>query len=118
MLKRMTIHAEIPGKAPIHSVKVYHDAVNMAYITGSFLMINDLKDDWTPVREEDVPAVNANLAKKFGDPKNERVYVRCEDIEEETIIRCAEAFCEHHWNGRALIAVARELGIDLEELKV
>ena len=110
----MTIHAEGPGKAPIHSVKVYNDAGHMAYMTGYILTVNDLKDNWVPVHEKDIPAVNAMLAEKYGDPRNERVYVRCEDIEEETIIRCAEAFCEHHWDGKALMKVAEELGINLE----
>lgn len=66
---------------------------------------------------EDLPAVNAMLAEKFDDPNNVKCYARIDDITEETIIKCSEAFCEHHWSCEALVGVADELGIDLYDIE-
>ena len=69
------------------------------------------------VSTEDLIAVNAALAEQYDDPANLNAYASIEDITEETIVKCSEAFCEHHWNHTALTAVADELGVDLYDIE-
>lgn len=66
---------------------------------------------------EDLPAVNAELAEKYDDPCNQEAYASIEDITEAVIVKCSEAFCEHHWSHKALMGVADELGIDLYDIE-
>ena len=61
---------------------------------------------------------NAALHRKYGEPsKDVSVYASIEDITEETIIKCSEAFCEHHWSHEALMNVVDELDIDLYDIE-
>ena len=84
--------------------------------------MNDYLDDvldngCTMTSTEDLIAVNAALAEKYDDPMNENAYAIIEDITEETVIKCSELFCEHHWSYEALRGVADELGIDLYDIE-
>lgn len=66
---------------------------------------------------EDLLSVNAALARQYNEPANLNAYASIEDITEEVIIKCSEAFCEHHWSHKALVGVADELGIDLYDIE-
>ena len=66
----------------------------------------------------DLKAANDALHRKYGEPSDDvSVYASVEDITEETITKCSELFCEHHWSHKALAAVAEELGIDLYDIE-
>ena len=66
---------------------------------------------------EDLISVNAALAEQYDSPANTEAYASIEDITEEVIVKCSEAFCEHHWSNKALTAVAEELGVDLYDIE-
>lgn len=66
----------------------------------------------------DLSAANAALHRKYGESSEEvSVYASIEDITEETIVKCSEVFCEHHWSHEALMKVADELSIDLYDVE-
>mgnify|MGYP006916062803 FL=1 len=66
---------------------------------------------------DDLLSVNAELARQYDEPVNLNAYASVEDITEEVIIRCSEAFCEHHWSHKVLVGVADELEIDLYDIE-
>jgi len=77
-----------------------------------------LDEKVTVTDAENLEDANAALHRKYGEPsKDVSVYASIEDITEETIIKCSEAFCEHHWSHEALMKVADELGIDLYDVE-
>ena len=76
-----------------------------------------LDDAAEMVSIEDLISVNAALTKQYDSPANTEAYASIEDITEEVIVKCAEAFCEHHWSHKALVDVADELGVDLYEIE-
>ena len=76
-----------------------------------------LDDCCTMASTEDLISVNAALAEQYDEPMNLNAYASIEDITEETIVKCSEAFCEHHWSHEALADVADELGIDLYDVE-
>ena len=69
------------------------------------------------VSAEDLISVNAALAEQYDTPTNTDAYASIEDITEEVIVKCSEAFCEHHWSHKALVDVADELGVDLYDIE-
>ena len=76
-----------------------------------------LDDGVEMVSTEDLISVNAALAEQYDTPTNTEAYASIEDITEEVIVKCSEAFCEHHWSHKALTAVADELGVDLYDIE-
>ena len=76
-----------------------------------------LDDCCTMMSSEDLVSVNAALAEQYDEPYNLNAYATWDDITGETIIKCAELFCEHHWSHKALCAVADEIGIDLYDIE-
>lgn len=71
----------------------------------------------TMASSEDLISVNAALAEQYDTPTNTEAYASIEDITEEVIVKCSEAFCEHHWSHKALVDVADELGVDLYDIE-
>ena len=69
------------------------------------------------VSADDLISVNAALAEQYDTPTNTEAYASIEDITEEVIVKCSEAFCEHHWSHKALVDVADELGVDLYDIE-
>lgn len=76
-----------------------------------------LDDAVEMVSIEDFISVNAALAEQYDSPANTEAYASIEDITEEVIVKCSEAFCEHHWSHKALVDVADELGVDLYDIE-
>lgn len=66
---------------------------------------------------DDVPSVNAMLAKYFDDPDNEQYSVSIEDITEEAVEACAEKFCEFSWPCSLLHVVAKHLAVELDKIQ-
>lgn len=67
---------------------------------------------------DNLESANAALQRKYGEPSDDvSVYASIDDITEEVIVKCSEAFCEHHWRHEALVSVADELGIDLYDIE-
>lgn len=66
---------------------------------------------------EDLPVVNAALARQYDEPYNLNAYASIEDITEEVVVKCSELFCEHHWSHKALCAIADDIGIDLYDIE-
>lgn len=76
-----------------------------------------LDDAATMTSVDDLLSVNAALARQHDEPANLNAYATIEDITEEVIVKCSEAFCEHHWSHKALVSVADELGVDLYDIE-
>lgn len=76
-----------------------------------------LDDAATMVSTKDLISVNAALAEQYDSPANTEAYAAMDDITEEVIVKCSEAFCEHHWSHTALTAMADELGVDMYDIE-
>jgi len=121
---RVTVHVDTTGRedVPSYEQKFYHDtqycANEQSALRSMDVMLYGVLDSGCTMRStEDLISVNAELAEKYDEPYNLNAYASIEDITEETIIKCREAFCEHHWSHDALVKVADELGVDLYEIE-
>lgn len=116
---RVIVHVDTLGREDIPSDRrtFYHQYVFCANEQSALrtmnMMLDDVLDDGATMRSnEDLVAVNAALAETYDEPCNLNAYASWEDLTEEVIVKCSEAFCEHHWSYDALMNVAEELGID------
>lgn len=112
---RVSVHVDVEGRF-YHETELCgseEDALRFMNVTLPLV----LDDGCTMASNEDLIAVNAALAERYDDPYNLDAYATWDDITEATIIKCSEAFCEHHWSHKALVDVADELGIDLYDLE-
>ena len=116
---RIIVHVDTMGRKdlPFYKRTFYHQHVFCEYEQCALLTMNILLGDVldsgkTMGSSEDLLAVNTELAEKYDEPYNLNAYASWEDITEELIVKCSEAFCEHHWSHDALMNVAEELGID------
>lgn len=121
---RVIVHVDTTGREDVPSIdrKFYHEhqfcANEQSALRSMNLMLQGVLDNGnTMVSSEDIAAVNAELAKQYDEPMNLNAYATWEDITEETIIKCSELFCEHHWSHEALTKVAEELGVDLYDIE-
>ena len=121
---RVIVHVDTTGRkdVPSYEQTFYHEhqfcANEQSAVRTMDVMLHGLLDDGcTMASVEDLPAVNAALAEKYGEPYNLNAYASIENITEEVIIKCSEAFCEHHWSHKALMGVVDELGIDLYDIE-
>ena len=121
---RVIVHVDMSDRHDFASYerKFFHEHQfcaneECALRTMNVMLGSVLDDGATMVSSEDIIAVNAALAKQYDDPYNQNAYASWEDITEETIVKCSETFCEHHWSHEALMKVADELGIDLYDIE-
>lgn len=119
---RCIVHVDTTERDGIHNGKFTHEheycgSEQAAVRWMNHVLAYTLDDGATMASTEDLISVNAALAEQYDSPANTEAYASIEDITEETIVKCSEAFCEHHWSHKALVAVADELGIDLYDIE-
>lgn len=119
---RCIVHVDTTDTEGISNGKFIHEheycGSEQAAVRWMNIVLRNVLDDGAEMAStEDLIAVNAALAEQYGEPVNLNAYASIEDITEETIVKCAEAFCEHHWSHKALIQVADEIGIDLYDIE-
>ena len=119
---RCIVHVDTSERSVLNGGKFIHvheycGSEEAAVIWMNKTLQNVLDDAATMVSSEDLISVNAALAKQYDEPANLNAYASIEDITEEVIIKCSEAFCEHHWSHEALMNVVDELGIDLYDIE-
>ena len=119
---RCIVHVDTTEREGMHNGEFIHEHEYVGSEEAAVRWMNQTLDyvlgsDDEMVSVEDLPAVNAALAEMYGDHNNMTAYASIEDITEETIVKCSEAFCEHHWSHKALVSVADEIGIDLYDIE-
>lgn len=119
---RCIVHVDTSDRSVLDGGKFIHEHECCGSEEAALRWMNQvlgglLDDGATMTSTEDLIAVNAALAEQYDDPYNKDAYASIEDITEETIVKCSEAFCEHHWSHKALVAVADEIGIDLYDIE-
>ena len=121
---RVIVHIDTTDREDVPSLdrRFYHDHhfcanEESALRTMNVMLHGVLDDGATMASSEDLIAVNAALAERYDDPYNLNAYASLEDITQETIIKCGELFCEHHWSNKALMGVVDELGVDLYDIE-
>lgn len=119
---RCIVHVDTTERDGMHSGKFSHEHEYLGSEEAAVRWMNRtlryvLDDAATMASSEDLISVNAALAEQYDSPANTEAYASIEDITEEVIVKCSEAFCEHHWSHKALTAVADELGVDLYDIE-
>ena len=119
---RCILHVDTTGREGMHRGKFIHEHGFVGSEEAAVRWMNQtlrsvLDDGAEMMSTEDLISVNAALAEQYHDPYSRDAYATIEDITEETIVKCSEAFCEHHWSHKALVAVADEIGIDLYDIE-
>ena len=113
---RCIVHVDTTERDGMHSGKFSHEHEYLGSEEAAVRWMNRtlryvLDDAATMASSEDLISVNAALAEQYDSPANTEAYT------EEVIVKCSEAFCEHHWSHKALTAVADELGVDLYDIE-
>lgn len=119
---RCIVHVDTTERDGMHSGKFSHEHEYLGSEEAAVRWMNRtlryvLDDAATMASSEDLISVNAALAEQYDSPANTEAYASIEDITEEVIVKCSEAFCEHHWSHKALVDVADELGVDLYDIE-
>lgn len=112
---RCILHVDTGGKFVHEHEYVGSEEAAVRWMNQTLRSVLD--DGAEMMSTEDLISVNAALAEQYDEPANLDAYATIEDITEETIVKCSEAFCEHHWSHKALVAVADEIGIDLYDIE-
>lgn len=118
---RCIVHVDITERDGMNGGKFIHEHEYLGSEEAAVRWMNQilryvLDDAPTMVSIEDLISVNAALAEQYDTPANTDAYASIEDITEEVVVKCSEAFCEHHWSHTALTTVAEELGVDLYDI--
>lgn len=119
---RCIVHVDTSERSVLNGGRLFHEHEYCGSEEAAVRWVNQalrhvLDDAATMVSIEDLISVNAALAKQYDEPYNLNAYASIEDITEEVIVKCSEAFCEHHWSHKTLVDVADELGIDLYDIE-
>ena len=119
---RCIVHVDTSERSVLDGGKFLHEHEYVGSEEAAVRWMNQvlryvLDDAADMTSTEDLLSVNAALARQYDEPANLNAYASIEDITEEVIIKCSEAFCEHHWSHKALVGVADELGIDLYDIE-
>ena len=112
---RCILHVDTGGKFVHEHEYVGSEEAAVRWMNQALRSVLD--DGAEMMSTEDLISVNAALAEQYDEPANLNAYATIEDITEETIVKCSEAFCEHHWSHKALVAVADEIWIDLYDIE-
>ena len=118
---RCVVHVDTTERSVLDGGRFFHEHEYLGSEEAAVRWMNQtlrhvLDDVAEMVSIEDLISVNAALAEQYDSPENTEAYASIEDITEAVIVKCSEAFCEHHWSHEALKDVADELGIDLYEI--
>ena len=119
---RCIVHVDTSERSVLDGGKFIHESEYLGSEQAAVRWMNRtlrlvLDDAPTMVSTEDLISVNAALAEQYDTPANGAAYAAMDDITEEVIVKCSEAFCEHHWSHTALTAVADELGVDMYDIE-
>ena len=119
---RCIVHVDTSERSVLDGGKFIHEHEYLGSEEAAVRWMNQtlrhvLDDAAEMVSAEDLISVNAALAEQYDTPTNTDAYASIEDITEEVIVKCSEAFCEHHWSHKALVDVADELGVDLYDIE-
>lgn len=119
---RCIVHVDTSERSVLDGGKFFHESEYLGSEEAAVRWMNQtlryvLDGGATMASSEDLISVNAALAEQYDTPTNGAAYASIEDITEEVIVKCSEAFCEHHWNHKALVDVADELGVDLYDIE-
>lgn len=124
MIIRVIIHIDTIGRKDLkksermiyHSCEIYHDEKSALDGTNKELENCGLINGLNIISSCGIKLINTLIAKRFDDALNESNYIRWDDIEEDLIIKCSEQFCEHHWEPDLLLKIAKDIGIDIEDI--
>lgn len=121
MIIRVTINVDTIGRSDcekilFYSCDIYTDEEYALKSTDDKLRNYNLSDGCTLGSNEDIVALNAQLAERFNDPYNLDARVEWEDITDMVIDRIHEDFYDVPWSDKDLMHMAYECGIDLNEL--
>lgn len=119
---RCIVHVDTTERSVLDGGRFFHQHEYLGSEEAAVRWMNQalrhvLDDAATMVSIEDIISVNAALAEQYDTPTNTEAYASIEDITEEVIVKCSEAFCEHHWSHKALVDVADELGVDMYDIE-
>ena len=119
---RCIVHIDTTEREGMINGKFYHEYEYVGSKQAAVRWMNQtlhyvLDDAAEMASIEDLISVNAALAEQYDSPANTEAYASIEDITEEVIVKCSEAFCEHHWSHKALVDVVYELGVDLYDIE-
>ena len=119
---RCIVHVDTTERSVLDGGRFFHEHEYLGSDEAAVRWMNQalrhvLDDDAEIASTEDLISVNAALAEQYDSPANTEAYASIEDITEEVIVKCSEAFCEHHWSHKALIGVVYELGIDIYDIE-
>lgn len=119
---RCIVHVDTSERSVLDGGKFIHESEYLGSEQAAVRWMNRtlrlvLDDAATMASSEDLISVNAALAEQYDTPTNTEAYAAMDDITEEVIVKCSEAFCEHHWSHEALTKVADELGVDIYDIE-
>jgi len=119
---RCIVHVDTSERSVLDGGKFFHEHEYLGSEEAAVRWMNRtlrhvLDGGATMAGIEDLISVNAALAEQYDTPTNTEAYASIEDITEEVIVKCSEAFCEHRWSHKALMDVADELGVDLYDIE-
>lgn len=119
---RCIVHVDTSERSVLDGGRFFHEHEYLGSEEAAVRWMNRtlrhvLDDGATMASIEDLISVNAALAEQYDTQVNGAAYAAMDDITEEVIVKCSEAFCEHHWSHKALVDVADELGVDLYDIE-
>ena len=119
---RCIVHVDTEERSDLPGGRFFHEHEYLGSEDAAVRWMNRtlryvLDDAAEMASREDLISVNSALAEQYDTPTNTDAYAMMDDITEEVIVKCSEAFCEHHWSHKALVDVADELGVDMYDIE-